>query len=70
MKNTVLKSKIAGIILLYLCLLTQAYAQQLFDNPVMDGADPWLIQKGDYYFYMHTTGRNLTIWKTQNLHDL
>jgi GH43 family beta-xylosidase len=34
------------------------------------GADPWVIQKGGYYYYTHTTGNKLVIWKTKNLADL
>jgi GH43 family beta-xylosidase len=39
-----------------------------FTNPVLDsGADPWVIAwKGNYY-YMNSTGRNLTLWKTPDL---
>jgi len=42
-----------------------------FTNPLKDsGADPWVFMwKGNYY-YMNTTGRNLTLWKTQNITDL
>jgi hypothetical protein len=42
-----------------------------FTNPLLpSGADPWVINKGGVYYYMHTTGNNLTIWKTRNLADL
>ena len=42
-----------------------------FTNPLLpSGADPWAIYKDGYYYYMHTTGKNLTIWKTRSLPDL
>lgn len=45
---------------------------KLFENPVMgDGADPWIVKHTDgYYYYTHTTGNNITIWKSKNLTDL
>jgi GH43 family beta-xylosidase len=42
-----------------------------FTNPLLpSGADPWVIQKGGFYYYTHTTGNRLVIWKTKNLADL
>lgn len=42
-----------------------------FTNPLLpSGADPWSIHKDGWYYYMHTTGRNLTLWKTRSLADL
>jgi len=39
----------------------------VFTNPLLQsGADPWVISHGGDYFYMQTTGRNLTIWETPN----
>lgn len=41
-----------------------------FKNPVFaDGPDPWVIRQGGYYYLTHTTGRNLTIWKTRRLSE-
>ncbi|PPA69624.1 family 43 glycosylhydrolase [Jeotgalibacillus proteolyticus] len=38
-----------------------------FYNPVLpDGADPWMVKHDDYYVYTHTTGGNVTIWKTDS----
>ena len=34
------------------------------------GADPWVLYKDGWYFYMHTTGRNLALWRTRHLSDL
>jgi GH43 family beta-xylosidase len=42
-----------------------------FVNPLLrTGPDPWVVFRDGYYFYMNTTGRNLTIWKTKNVADL
>lgn len=46
-------------------------AAATFTNPLLpNGADPWSIYHEGFYYYMHTTGRNLTIWKTRSLADL
>ncbi|WP_409291523.1 family 43 glycosylhydrolase [Peribacillus sp. SCS-37] len=46
--------------------------QKTFKNPVIgDGADPWVIQHSDgFYYYTQTTGGNITIWKTKDLTKL
>lgn len=45
-----------------------AQAQQ---NPLLSsGADPYSIFKDGYYYYTHTTGDKLVIWKTKNLFEL
>ena len=42
-----------------------------FTNPLLPaGADPWSIYHEGYYYYTHTTGRNLTLWKTRTLSEL
>jgi GH43 family beta-xylosidase len=44
---------------------------ETFTNPLLpQGSDPWAIYKDGYYYYMQTTGDNLTIWKVRNLADL
>jgi len=46
-------------------------AQQQFTNPIFpSGADPWIIQKDGYYYYTHTTGRNLVLFKTKSFAGL
>ncbi|MFN2457275.1 MAG: family 43 glycosylhydrolase [Chitinophagaceae bacterium] len=48
-----------------------AGTQQLFKNPLLpSGADPWVTQKDGFYYYMHTTGRDLNIWKTKWITEL
>jgi len=42
-----------------------------FTNPLLpSGADPWVAQKDGFYYYMHTTGNNLTLWKTAKMSEL
>ena len=46
-------------------------AAQSFTNPLLpSGADPWSIYKNGYYYYTHTLGNRLVIWKTKNLAQL
>lgn len=48
-----------------------AHAQETFTNPLLpNGADPYSFYKDGYYYYTHTTGRNLQLWKSANLADL
>jgi GH43 family beta-xylosidase len=45
--------------------------QSTFTNPLLpSGADPWSIYKDGYYYYTHTFGNRLEIWKTKNLSEL
>lgn len=62
------------IFLLFLCMLLQ-YAVQAqkttFTNPLLpSGADPWCIYKDGFYYYTHTTGRGIDIWKTRSIAEL
>src|SRR5665213_1138701 len=42
-----------------------------FHNPLLQtGPDPWVITRDGFYYYMNTTGHNLTIWKTRDITDL
>jgi GH43 family beta-xylosidase len=45
--------------------------QNTFTNPLLPtGPDPWVEYKDGFYYYMNTTGTNLTVWKTRNMADL
>lgn len=63
--------KIVYIFCLFL-LSISGYAQKAnFTNPLLpSGPDPYSYYKDGYYYYTHTMGRNVTIWKTKNLADL
>lgn len=42
-----------------------------FQNPLLEsGPDPWVVASDGFYYYMNTTGENLTIWKTADITDL
>ena len=44
---------------------------QTFTNPLLPaGADPWVIQKDGFYYYTHTLGNKLVIWKTKNIAEI
>ena len=48
-----------------------AAASGTFTNPLLpSGADPWVVSYKGLYFYMNTTGVNLTIWATPDITDL
>jgi GH43 family beta-xylosidase len=67
--------RISFVLLLAALLTTPGYAQQTadatFTNPLLPaGADPWSIYHDGYYYYTHTTGNNITLWKTKSLSQL
>ena len=43
----------------------------VFQNPLLpSGPDPWIIQKDNFYYYTHTLGDRVAIWKTPKVTDL
>lgn len=52
----------------FLLFLAAGGAAQTLVNPLLPaGADPWVTAHGGFYYYMNTTGSNLTIWKTRDM---
>src|SRR4051812_40036657 len=52
-------------------LFTFVLRAQTFTNPLLpSGADPYSFYKDGYYYYTHTTGNRLELWKTRNLAEL
>lgn len=52
-------------------LAAGAQQAKTFTNPLLPaGADPWCIYKNGYYYYTHTTGHNITVWKTKTIAGL
>ena len=51
---------------------TQAVpAQGTFHNPLLpSGPDPWVVADGGYYYFMATTGENLTVRRTRDITQL
>jgi GH43 family beta-xylosidase len=53
------------------CQQKKASPADTFTNPLLpSGADPWSIYHDGYYYYTHTTGVNITLWKTTSLSQL
>jgi len=48
-----------------------AEPSSLLTNPLLSsGPDPWITYRDGFYYFMHTTGNSLRIWKTRRLSDL
>lgn len=45
-------------------------AETMFTNPVVNGADPYVIQNGDTYYYFSTQGDRVKMWETKDLTQL
>jgi len=59
----------AAVLLQSFCACVAAQSLT-FKNPLLPvGPDPWVIYHDNYYYYMNTTGKNLTIWKTKDITD-
>ena len=42
-----------------------------FTNPLLSsGPDPWIVKQGNAYYYTHTLGDRIAIWKTTKVSDL
>lgn len=60
---------IVSILIVHVCFAQDN--SRTFTNPLLpQGADPWSIYHNGYYYYMHTTGRSLVLWKTSSIADL
>src|SRR5258708_4217571 len=59
------------ILLFGVLFIKPASSQQTFTNPLLpSGADPFSFYKDGFYYYTHTTGKNITLWKTSSLANL
>src|SRR3546814_17657497 len=48
-----------------------ADAPSTFTNPLLSsGPDPWITQVDGVYYYTHTLGDRLMLWRTANIADL
>ncbi|WP_335966393.1 glycoside hydrolase family 43 protein [Galbibacter sp. PAP.153] len=57
--------------LFLLCSLTVCAQQKEFTNPLLpSGADPFSVHVNGYYYYTHTMGNKIVLWKTKNLANL
>ena len=56
---------------LALCGILCAQTPGALVNPLLtSGPDPWVTYRDGSYYFMHTTGNGLTIWKTRHIADL
>lgn len=66
-----MRLKKALTILVAIVFIFRLSAQDVLINPLLpSGADPWSIYHKGYYYYTHTTGNNVTVWKTKSLSEL
>ena len=66
-----MKNALLAVLPTIMCCLSVLAQPRTFTNPLKpSGPDPWVLQKDDLYYYMNTTGRDLTLWRTRNLADL
>jgi beta-xylosidase len=50
---------------------TPPVVKTTFTNPLLSvGPDPWVYEKDDFYYYMHTTGGDVTLRKTAKMSEL
>jgi len=60
-------------IVLCICILIcgRTSGQVTFTNPLLpSGADPWVVYKDGFFYYTHTVGDKINLWKTKNLQNL
>src|ERR1051326_5261319 len=54
-----------------IALLIPAFGQNTLSNPLLpSGPDPWVIFHDGFYYHTHTTGRDVTLWKTADIGKL
>lgn len=48
-----------------------AVKDSTFVNPLLpSGPDPWVIQKDSFYYYTHTSGNRIRVWRTKAMSQL
>jgi GH43 family beta-xylosidase len=67
-----LKQRLRYFFVFFLLLAGEnAVSQKHFTNPLFSsGADPWIIEKNGFYYYTHTTGRNIVLYRSASLAGL
>ena len=63
---------IRSFLLLFLLLSAgSGRGQDRFSNPLVPtGADPWILQKDGYYYFTHTTGKNIVLYRSATFEGL
>ncbi|MES2374887.1 MAG: glycoside hydrolase family 43 protein [Bacteroidota bacterium] len=64
--------RLPALLLFAIIFFQPVHAQtETFTNPLLPaGADPFSFYKDGYYYYTHTTGKNITLWKTNSIANL
>lgn len=70
-----MKTKFFSCVLVSLLFIVQSFAQTdttaTFTNPLLpSGADPYSFYKDGFYYYTHTTGSRIVLYKTKNIAQL
>jgi GH43 family beta-xylosidase len=50
--------------------ITPIDTSKKFVNPLLSGSDPWVTQKDGFYYYTHTLGNKIALWKTGKMSTL
>jgi GH43 family beta-xylosidase len=73
-RHLLILSVLLGLLGSFACASPRTLAPEsgkTFTNPLLrSGPDPWVLQKDGVYYYMHTTGRDLTLRRTRDLSRL
>jgi GH43 family beta-xylosidase len=65
LKINMRSSFISGVLLLFVSL--SVLGQEVFTNPVRDGADPWVFEKDGEYYYCASHGGGIAVSKSKKL---
>ncbi len=69
-----MKFRFLSMLLIVACAFAAtkpAISRSTFTNPLLpSGPDPWVTFRDGFYYYMNSTGNNLTVWKTRDITDL
>ena len=66
-----MKKHIIQLLTILFLFLWGSNQAQTFQNPLLDsGADPFSVYVDGYYYYTHTMGNRVVLWKTKNLANL
>lgn len=45
-------------------------SSRTFTNPLVTGSDPWVVQRDTTYYYTHTLGNRIALWRTNRMSAL
>ena len=67
-----MRAMLAALAAMLLCApvaaRTATAATATFTNPLLpSGPDPWVAQRDGWYYYTHTLGDRIALWKTRDI---